>query len=104
MRAVPALVVAAATVSWLVSCERNPVEEYGKGVTGAYKGAQKVEERTSIQNLQESIRAFHAANGRYPNDLKELSDFAGLSLEESTYSYSPSDGTIRRKEKSTSGE
>ncbi len=82
-----------------VSCDsKNPVQEYGDTVIKGYKSSQKVGSRASVKNLQDSISGFQAANGRYPNDLKELESFTGVSLDESKYDYNPSTGIITAKE------
>ncbi len=82
----------------LVSCEsKNPVEQYGDDVIKAYKGTEKVAGQASVQNLQNAIRGFHAANGRYPNDLKELEGFSGIPLDPALYDYDPSSGVITAK-------
>jgi len=84
----------------LASCDsRNPVEQYGDSVVKGYRNAERVGSKTSVQNLQESIKAFHAAYERYPADLRELSAFAGTTLDENTYQYDPVKGVITAKEK-----
>ncbi|HXX56941.1 MAG TPA: hypothetical protein VEI96_02945 [Thermodesulfovibrionales bacterium] len=86
-------------VSLSLSCKgKNPAEQYGDRLMKTYKDSEKFGDKTSIQNLQESIKAFQAANGRYPNDLKELADFAGIPLDSNKYTYDPSTGIISSKE------
>ncbi|MGD1076269.1 MAG: hypothetical protein ABR903_09390 [Thermodesulfovibrionales bacterium] len=86
-------------VSVLASCDtKNPVEQYGTSAVKAYKNTQQLGGKADIHNLQEAIKAFHAANDRYPKDLKELGDFTGSPLDGSKYDYDPSQGTIRQKE------
>ena len=82
-----------------MSCEsRNQTAQYGNRLIKTYKDTQKFGDRTSVQSLQESIRAFQASNGRYPNDLKELEDFAGIPLDRSKYAYDPLTGIISPQE------
>ena len=79
-------------------CEsKNPVEQYGDTLIKSYKNTQQVGDRTSLQNLKESINAFNAAHGRYPNDLKELAEFTGIALDSTKYEYDPSTGKIVQK-------
>lgn len=80
-------------------CEsKNPFEQSGDTLIKSYKNTQQFGDRTSLQNLQESIKAFSAAHGRYPNDLKELEEFTGVTLDSSKYEYDPSTGTMTQRE------
>ena len=79
------------------SC-KNPLEQYGDTVVDTYKRSQTIEKKESVQNLQRSIQAFQATNGRYPNDLKELEEFNGNKLDYTRYEYNPSTGIITAKE------
>ena len=82
-----------------VSCKsKNPAEQYGNTLIKSYKNTQQFGEKTSVQNLQGSINGFYAANGRYPKDLKELSEFSGVELDSPKYDYDPSTGIIRQKQ------
>ena len=82
-----------------LSCEhKNPSEQFGNTLIKTYRESQKTGEKASTHNLQESVKAFQAANGRYPNDLKELGDFAGTTLDSSKYTYDPITGIISPKE------
>ncbi|MDH5201986.1 MAG: hypothetical protein OEZ31_09215 [Nitrospirota bacterium] len=78
------------------SC-KNPVEEYGDTVIKTYKGTQQFGKEVSLKQLQESIKAFHAAHGRYPKDLEEIRNFTGLNLDGDKYDYDPSLGIIKLK-------
>ncbi len=82
----------------LSSCKNNPVEEYGEKTVQTYKEAQKFGNTTTVHNLKQAVSGFQAAEGRYPRDLKELSDFMGTSLSEEDYDYDPATGKISRKE------
>jgi len=80
-------------------CEsKNPLEQSGDTLIKAYKNTQQFGDRTSLQNLQESIKAFSAARGRYPNDLKEMEEFTGVTLDSSKYEYDPSTGKIAQRQ------
>ena len=78
------------------SC-KNPVEEYGDTVIKTYKGTQQFGKEVELKQLQESIKAFHAAHGRYPKDLEEISNFTGLTLDNDKYDYDPSTRIIKLK-------
>ena len=82
-----------------LGCEsKNPLEQSGDTLIKAYKNTQQFGDRTSLQNLQESIKAFSAARGRYPNDLKEMEEFTGVTLDSSKYEYDPSTGKIAQRQ------
>jgi len=95
MRMVVLLFMIVACAAVFFSCEgKNPVEQYGNDVTRAYKQAGQSAEQASVKNLQDAIRSFQTMNGRYPNDLKELEQFAGTHLDSSKYEYDHSSGSI----------
>ena len=92
------LFLALAGLVLICSCEsKNPVEQYGDDVTGAYKSTERFVGQINLQSLQEAVRSFHAMNGRYPNDLSELEHFVGTALDPARYDYNPSTGTITAK-------
>ena len=80
----------------VMSCsdEKNTVQQYGNTLTQSYKSAKKLDKDVNIQQLQQSIQGFNAANGRFPADLNELSSFSGLTLKSENYVYNPLDGTL----------
>ncbi len=82
----------------LSSCQENPVEQYGEKTVKTYKETQKFGNTTTVYNLRQAINGFQAAEGRYPRDLRELSDFTGIPLSEEDYDYDPATGTISQKE------
>jgi hypothetical protein len=76
-------------------CDReNPVEKYGTGLTDSYKRAERAAEDATLSALRGSIAAYRSANGRYPQDLKELSAFSGLEVDAEKYGYDPATGEI----------
>ena len=83
----------------VLGCEsRNSLEQPRDTLIKSYKNTQQFGDKTSLQNLQESIKAFSAAHGRYPNDLKELEEFTGVTLDSSKYEYDPLTGKIIQRE------
>jgi hypothetical protein len=98
MRNAYAVILIGLTIIFASCKDKNPVEQYGDTLIKTYKNTQQFGDRTSLQNLQESTKAFHAANGRYPNDLKELEGFTGTALDSNKYEYDPSRGTITQKQ------
>src|SRR3990172_11988222 len=83
----------------LASCsdEKNPAQQYGNTMIQSYKSAQKLDTKVNIQQVQKSIQEFHAANGRFPADLSEVSSFNGISLKSDHYDYNPATGTLTEK-------
>ena len=80
-------------------CEsKNTLEQSGNTLIKTYKNTQKFGDKTSLQNVQEAIKTFYGANGRYPRDLGELEGFTGVTLDSSKYEYDPSTGKIAQKE------
>ncbi len=84
----------------LVSCsdDKNPVQQYGNSMVQSYKNAQNVKHKTDVQQAQRSIQEFHAANGRYPADLNEVSAISGTRLAGDNYDYDPATGTLKEKQ------
>lgn len=98
MRNAHAVILIGLTIIFACCENKNPVEQYGDTLIKTYKKTQQFGDKTSLQNLQESMKAFRAANGRYPKDLKELEGFTGIALDSNKYEYDPSKGTITQKE------
>jgi hypothetical protein len=83
----------------VLACEsKNSLEQSGDTLIKTYKNTQQFGDRTSLQNLQESIRAFSLANNRFPRDLGELEGFTGVTLDSSKYEYDPLTGKITQRE------
>ena len=85
--------------SIVIGCEdRNSLEKSGDTLIMSYKNTQQFGDKISLQNLQESIKAFSVAHNRFPRDLKELEGFTGVTLDSSRYEYDPLTGRITQKE------
>jgi len=94
-----ASVIVLTILSIVLGCEsRNSLEQPGDTLIKSYKNTQQFGDKTSLQNLQESIKAFSVAHGRYPNNLKELEEFTGVTLDSSKYEYDPLTGKIIQRE------
>ena len=83
----------------LLSCkdEKNPVQQYGDTLVHGYQSAQKVEKDANLRQVQRSVYEFHATNGRYPADLKELEAFTKSPIDAGKYNYDPATGNITVK-------
>ena len=83
----------------LLACEsKNSLEQSGDTLIKTYKNTQQFGDKTSLHNLQESIKAFFVANNRFPRDLGEVEEFTGVTLDSRKYEYDPSTGKIAQKE------
>jgi hypothetical protein len=52
----------------------------------------------NILEVQKAIPEFHAANGRFPADLTELSGFSGIALKNDNCEYDLATGTLKEKQ------
>ena len=86
----------------LASCsdDKNPAQQYVNTMIQSYKSAQKLDAKVNVQQVQKSIQEFHAANGRFPADLNEVSSFNGISLKSDNYDYNPANGILTEKQQS----
>lgn len=93
------LVVLSILLCSVVSCseEKNTVQKYGNTLTQSLKNTKKFDKDLNVEQIQQSILEFNAANGRYPADLGELSSFSGLTLKSDNYEYDPANGTLTEK-------
>ncbi len=92
------LVLLLGSLFLVVSCNDNPVQQYGTIMTQSYKSTQMLTDKVNVEQVQKSIREFYAANGRYPADLNELSTMSGLTLKSDKYVYDPENGTLAEKQ------
>jgi hypothetical protein len=81
----------------MISCSdsKSPAKKSEDTLIDVYQNVDKFGNKINLQQLQESIRAFHAANERYPADMEELENFSGIKLDDDKYYYDPSTGVIK---------
>ncbi len=84
-------------LAFTISCKENPVEEYTDTLIDARKKAEKVAKSANISQLSQSINEFYIANDRYPEDLKEIEEFSGLTLDYGKYNYDSKTGVLTEK-------
>jgi hypothetical protein len=84
----------------LASCsdEKTPLQQYGNTVTQSYKNARRLDNKVNVLEVRKSIQEFHAANGRYPTDLNEITGFNGIVLNSDQYDYDGATGTLLEKQ------
>lgn len=97
MRAIAYTLLLFILIVFPLSCKENPLEEYGDTLIREYKRSWHVEKGISLERLQKAIQAFHASNGRYPEDIRELEGFMGERLSDERYDYNRDTGTIKLK-------
>jgi len=77
-------------LSLLAACNDNPAKEYGKTVVQSIDRAHGAADSANLQALKESIQAYYASNGTYPESLDEL----GMSIDASYFDYDPATGNV----------
>jgi hypothetical protein len=75
------------------SKQENPVNTY----LGATKSARSAADAANLDALRKSIEAYRAANGNYPESLKDIEGMLGSRLDFSRYDYDPQTGTVTLK-------
>ena len=74
------------------SCEENPVQEYGRGLTGSLEKADTAADQANLDALRKSIAAYHAAEDRYPESLTEITSAMGI--DPARFEYDPATGHV----------
>ena len=83
----------------IISCEqKNPISEYGNALISSYEQGKKAGEEANLKNIRDAIQAYHAANGKYPETLKEIEGMMGSPINFDLYQYNPETGEIKLKE------
>jgi hypothetical protein len=88
--------------SFIFSCKekpKNPVAEYGDTMLNSYQTGKQAGETGNLDAVRNAIRAYHAANDRYPQNLDEIKELLGSELDLSKYDYNPQNGTVNIKDK-----
>ena len=86
--------------SFLFSCEgkpANPFAEYGDTMINSYQKGKQAGETGNLDAVRNAVRAYHAANDRYPQNLDEIKELLGSELDLSRYDYNPQNGTVTIK-------
>jgi hypothetical protein len=85
-------------IAVFLSCEKNPVEEYGDAVVNTYQGTKQKGKHLTLTGLQNAIQLYRTANGRYPKDIEEVAGLMDSPIDFSLYDYNPQTGQISMKE------
>jgi len=86
--------------SFFFSCEEkpaNPVAEYGDTMLNSYQKGKQAGETGNLDAVRNAIRAYHASNDKYPQNLEEIKELLGSELDLSKYEYNPQNGTVNIK-------
>jgi hypothetical protein len=76
---------------------KNPVAEYGDTMINSYQKGKQAGETGNLDAVRSAIRAYHASNDRYPQNLEEIKGLLGSELDFSKYDYDPQNGTVNIK-------
>ncbi len=76
---------------------KNPVAEYGDALIGSYKGAQNAADIANLDALKKAVQAYHAANGSYPSELKDVESLIGGTVDFAKFDYDPATGSVTPK-------
>jgi hypothetical protein len=82
---------------FLFGCEKNPVEEAGNAYIGAYKRGQEAGKTGNLYAVKQSLQAYHAVHGSYPETLEDLDAMIGEDLDTSLFDYDPQTGKVSLK-------
>jgi hypothetical protein len=85
---------------FIFSCNekpKNPVAEYGDTMINSYQKGKQAGETGNLDAVRSAIRAYHASNDRYPQNLEEIKGLLGSELDFSKYDYDPQNGTVNIK-------
>jgi hypothetical protein len=75
------------------SKQENPVSTY----VGAKKSASDAADSANLYALRQTVQTYHAANGNYPANLKDVEGMLGSPVDFSRYNYDPVTGTVTLK-------
>jgi hypothetical protein len=88
-----AVIVSLLIPSACSSKQENPVSTY----LGATKSARNAADAANLDALRKSIEAYRAANGSYPESLKDIEGMLGSRTDFSRYDYDPQSGAVTLK-------
>jgi hypothetical protein len=88
-----AVIVASLILPACNSKQENPVNTY----LGAARSAGNAADAANLDALRKSIEAYRAANGSYPESLKDIEGMLGSRMDFSRYDYDPQTGTVTLK-------
>ena len=78
---------------------KNPVEEYGNALIGAYQKSQSAVEIANLDAIKKSIKRYHAEHEEYPKSLADIKNMAGVTIDTDKYEYDPATGAVALKAK-----
>ncbi len=87
-------------LSFFVACDqkpKNPVAEYGDTMINSYRKGQQAGETANLDAIKKTIQAYHAANDKYPESLKDIENLMGATIDINKYDYNPQTGMVRLK-------
>ncbi|MEW6108725.1 MAG: hypothetical protein AB1632_06110 [Nitrospirota bacterium] len=96
------LILIVLALSFFVACKekpKNPVSEFGDTMIDSYQKGKTAGKTGNLYAVRQAIQAYHAANGKYPQNLEELEALIGSDLDASMFDYDPQTGIVNLKNK-----
>lgn len=85
---------------FLLSCSdkpQNPIAVYGDSMIEAQRKTRNTAVTANLDALQKSVQAYHAANDRYPESLKDIEGMLDRSVDLNLYAYDSATGIVHIK-------
>lgn len=73
---------------------KTPLNEYGDALIDSYKRGQDAGEIANMDAVKKAVLAYHASNGKYPQNLEEIRDLISSDIDLSRYVYNPENGSV----------
>ncbi|MEO5356551.1 MAG: hypothetical protein H7844_04550 [Nitrospirae bacterium YQR-1] len=72
----------------------DQIQELAKSRKDALDKSKELAQKTEVENLRKALSSFNSTEGRYPKDLAELEQFAGVTIDKGVYLYDPKTGAL----------
>jgi Type II secretion system (T2SS), protein G len=79
------------------ACDKKKTEDYSGTILNIPKRAQDATAQANLEALRTSVQAYRAANGKYPEDLKDAAALMGSTIDLGKYDYDPTTGAVIMK-------
>jgi len=94
------IIFALVILTFIFACEekpKNPVAEYGNVMMNSYQRGKQAGVEESLVAVREALKAYHAANDKYPQNLEEIKPLFSSEVDLSKYDYNPENGAVTLK-------
>jgi Type II secretion system (T2SS), protein G len=79
------------------ACDRKKAEDYSGTILNMPNRARDAAGEANLEALKSSVKAYRAANGEYPKDLKDAAALLGSPVDLGKYDYDPATGAVSMK-------